>query len=72
MVLLFCKDAVGVQPHPAGPKDTRWGRGILSSAEMQSVYFTAGAYWAKGHSFVGGEGVLPICRDAVGVFYSRT
>ena len=41
--------------------------GDYPSAE-QSVYSTAPADWAPGHSF---RGVLPLCREAVGVFYSR-
>ena len=41
------------------------GWGSYSSAEMQSVYFTAPADWA---TLV--EGLLLFCRDAVGVFYS--
>ena len=36
------------------------------SAEIQSVYSTAPADWATGDSF---GGVLPLCRDTVGVFY---
>ena len=36
------------------------------SGEMQSVYPTAPADWTTGNCW----GVLPLCRDAVGVFYS--
>ena len=38
------------------------------SAKMQSVYSTAPANWDTGHSLV--RRVLPLCRDAVSVFYS--
>ena len=38
------------------------------STEMQSVYFTVTAKWATGHLF---GGVLPLCRDAVSIFYSH-
>ena len=81
--LLLCRDAVDVFYSPSR-LDPRWGsltplqrcsRCILqpkptgptlgnsySSAEMQSMYFTAQADWTH----VGG--VLPLCKDAVGVF----
>ena len=48
-------------------KDTRCGGWFYPSAEMQSVYSTALADWATGHSL---WGVLSICRDTVCVFYS--
>ena len=56
-----------LQPQPTGPQDTRWGKSY-PSAEKQSVYYTAPADWATGHLLV--EGVLPLSREAVGVFYS--
>ena len=43
--------------------------GSYPSAEMQSVCSTTPADWATGHSLVM-VGVLPLCRVAVGVFYS--
>ena len=39
------------------------------SSEMQSVYSTAATDWATGHLM--GVGILPLLRDAVGVFNSR-
>ena len=55
-----------LHPNSTGPQDTRLG-GSYPSAEMQSAYSTAQIDWATGHSF---GRVLPLCRDAVGVFYS--
>ena len=49
--------------------------GSYPSAEMQSVYSTAPVDWAKivrCHIQDTRRGVLPLCRDAVGVFYSPT
>ena len=55
-----------LQPKPTGPQDTRWWGSYLS-AEKQSVYSTVPADWATGHSLVG---VLPLSREAIGIFYS--
>ena len=52
---------------PTGPQDIRWGWELDLFAEMQSVYSTARADWAAGHSLSGGA--LPLCSDAVGIFY---
>ena len=50
-----------------------WATGHLSeesypSAAMQSVYSAALTDWATGHTL--GGGVLSLCRNAVGVFWS--
>ena len=80
-VLPLCRDAVGVF-YCSGRLGLRLFSvisrtligGFIHSAEMQTVYSTAPTDWANlrlfsvvypGHSL----GVLPLCRDAVGVFY---
>ena len=56
-----CSQSI-LQPQPTGPSL----RESYSSAEMQSLYFTASSDWALI------EGILPLCRDAVSVFYSHS
>ena len=63
------REPVGVFYSPSRrPEDTCWGRLSYPSAKMQSVYSVAPTDWVTGHLL--GEGVLPLCKDAVGVFYS--
>ena len=58
-------------PGDLGHRNTRWcGGASYPSAEMQSVYSTAPGDWATGILVGAGGGVLPLYRDAVGVFYS--
>ena len=56
------------QPQPTGPLYTRW-IGFYPTAVIQSVYYTATANWATVYSW---DGVLPHCRDSVGVFHSHS
>ena len=57
---------------PIGPQGTCGrGGGSYSSAETQSVYFTAPANRATGHLWQRRR-VLPLSREAVGVFYSSS
>ena len=55
-----------LQPQPTGPPGHLL-RESYPSAEMQSAYSTASADWAT-RTLI--ERVLPLCRDAVGIFYS--
>ena len=57
-----------LKSQPTVPQNTRWVR-CYPFAEMQSVYSTAPADCATEHSL--GK-VLPICRNAVTVFYSTS
>ena len=67
-VLPLCRDAVGVfcSPSQLGHQDTHW-ESLTPSAEMQLVYSAAPANLAT-KTLIGR--VLPLCRDAVGVFCS--
>ena len=67
-VLPLCRDTVSgfYSPNWLGNRILVVGDGN-SSADMLFVYSTASADWAIGYSL---RGVLPLCRDAVGVFYS--
>ena len=64
----FLNDAALVEPQIVlcHIQDTWLGRSYLST-DIQSVYSAPLADWATGHSL---GGVLLICSDAVGVFYS--
>ena len=66
-VLPFWRGAVGVfyKPRRLSHRAFIFWDGSYPSAEIQSVYSTAPADWASGHSL--GE-VFLLCRDTVGVF----